>query len=34
MKPAKIKTRNWIKGRKKTNKWRKRGKPSRVANPR
>jgi hypothetical protein len=34
MKPARIKNRNWSAGRKKTNRWRKKGKPSRAANPR
>jgi hypothetical protein len=34
MKPARIRNRNYSKGIKKTNKWRKRGKVSRAANPR
>jgi hypothetical protein len=33
MKPARIRSRNYAKGIKKTNKWRKRGKPSRAAKP-
>jgi hypothetical protein len=33
MKPARIKNRNWAKGIKKTNKWRKKGKVSRAGKP-
>jgi hypothetical protein len=34
MKPARMKRRIRAKGKKTTNRWPKRGKPSRVANPR
>ncbi len=34
MKPARIKSRNEAKGRKTTNRWRKKGKKSQAANPR
>jgi hypothetical protein len=34
MKPAKIKRRHRANGTKKTNRWQKRGKPSKAANPR
>ncbi len=34
MKPAKMKRRHQAKGRKTTNRWLKRGKPSKAANPR
>jgi hypothetical protein len=34
MKPAKMKSRHRAKGIKKTNRWQKKGKPSKAANPR